>query len=156
VIAGNTSAVDRAMDLLKQAGAKRVIKLSVSAPFHCALMMPAQERLAVDLKAVDFTDLSTPLVTNANAEIITSGEQARSSLIKQVSSPVRWLESIEVLIGKGVKTFVEVGPGKVLSGLVRQIDREVQCLNIEDSNIADKLELLAASKDKEMGTAPAA
>ena len=105
VIAGNATAIDRAIELLKGAGAKRVIKLNVSAPFHCALMMPAQERLAVDLAQLEFQALSVPLVTNADAAIISDGERARASLIKQVSSPVRWLESIELLISKGVRHF---------------------------------------------------
>lgn len=151
VIAGNATAIDRAIELLKQAGAKRVIKLNVSAPFHCALMMPAQERLAADLNGVDFGDLRMPLVTNATAALIEKGEDARAALIKQVSSPVRWLESIELLIAKGVKTFVEVGPGKVLSGLLRQINRDVQCLNVEDSTLSDKLQLVTADEDKQLG-----
>jgi [acyl-carrier-protein] S-malonyltransferase len=142
VIAGNATAIDRAIELLKQAGAKRVIKLNVSAPFHCALMMPAQERLTVDLNNVEFSDLEMPLVTNAAAAAIEKGEEARAALIKQVSSPVRWLESIQLLIGKGVNTFVEVGPGKVLSGLIRQINRDVQCLNVEDSTLREKLQLV--------------
>jgi len=142
VIAGNATAIDRAIELLKQAGAKRVIKLNVSAPFHCALMMPAQERLTVDLNRVEFSDLEMPLVTNAAAGLIGKGEEARVALIKQVSSPVRWLESIQLLIGKGVNTFVEVGPGKVLSGLIRQINRDVQCLNVEDSTLREKLQLV--------------
>jgi [acyl-carrier-protein] S-malonyltransferase len=133
VIAGNTEAVDRASELLKSRGAKRVIKLNVSAPFHSALMMPAQERLAVDLAQIDFSDLATPLVTNVDAAVIQTGAQARDSLVRQVSSPVRWLETIQLLMGQGVDTFVEVGPGKVLSGLMRQISREVKCLNVEDA-----------------------
>lgn len=146
VIAGNAAAIDRAMELLKTAGAKRVIKLNVSAPFHCALMMLAQERLALDLTALEFRDLSVSLVTNADARIIDSGKDARAALIKQVSAPVRWLESIELLISKGVKTFVEVGPGKVLSGLVRQINREVQGLNVEDSTLSDKLQFVVSGQ----------
>jgi len=142
VIAGNATAIDRAIELLKQAGAKRVIKLNVSAPFHCTLMMPAQERLTIDLNNVEFNDLEMPLVTNAAAALIEKGEEARAALIKQVSSPVRWLESIQLLIGKGVNTFVEVGPGKVLSGLIRQINRDVQCLNVEDSTLREKLQLV--------------
>ncbi|MCU1265208.1 MAG: Malonyl CoA-acyl carrier protein transacylase [Acidobacteria bacterium] len=146
VIAGNAAAIDRAIELLKAAGAKRVIKLNVSAPFHCALMMPAQERLAIDLAELEFRDLRVPLLTNADARIIESGTDARAALIKQVSAPVRWLESIELLIGKGVNTFVEVGPGKVLSGLVRQISREVQCLNIDDSTLSDKLQFVVTGR----------
>jgi [acyl-carrier-protein] S-malonyltransferase len=136
VIAGNTAAVDRAIDLLKERGAKRAIKLKVSAPFHCALMIPAQERLAADLEDVVFEDLLLHLVTNVDASIIEpvngSSNDARDALIRQVSSPVRWLESMELLISEGVDTFVEVGPGKVLSGLLRQIKRDARSLNVED------------------------
>ncbi|HKZ77579.1 MAG TPA: ACP S-malonyltransferase [Pyrinomonadaceae bacterium] len=133
VIAGNTEAIDRATELLKDLGAKRVIRLNVSAPFHCALMMPAQERLAGDLAKLKLADLTVPLVTNVDAVGISTASQARESLIRQVSSPVRWLESIELLIRQGVETFVEVGPGRVLSGLIRQISREVKCHNVGDS-----------------------
>jgi [acyl-carrier-protein] S-malonyltransferase len=133
VIAGNTEAVDRASELLKSRGARRVLKLNVSAPFHCALMIPAQERLAVDLEAVGFDDLQVPLVTNVDAAIVEEAVTGRDSLVRQVSSPVRWLESVELLIKEGVDTFVEVGPGKVLTGLMRQISKDVRCLNVEDS-----------------------
>lgn len=132
VIAGNTEAIDRAIDLLKQKGAKRVVKLNVSAPFHCALMMPAQERLAEDLGALSLDDLLIPLVSNVDAAEVRKAIDARDALVRQVSSPVRWLESVELLIRKGIDTFVEVGPGKVLSGLMRQISREVKSLNVED------------------------
>ena len=133
VIAGNTEAVDRASELLRSGSAKRVIKLNVSAPFHSALMMPAQERLASDLDEIEFGDLTVPLVTNVDAAIIRRGPAARDALVRQVSSPVRWLESMELLIREGVDTFVEVGPGKVLTGLMRQISREVKCFNVEDA-----------------------
>ncbi len=133
VIAGDTEAVDRASELLKSRGAKRVLKLNVSAPFHSALMGPAQERLAVDLEAIGFDDLQVPLVTNVDAAVVGKGGEARAALIRQVSSPVRWLESVELLIKQGVDTFVEVGPGKVLTGLMRQISREVRCFNVEDA-----------------------
>ncbi len=133
VIAGNTEAIDRAIALLKERGAKRAVRLNVSAPFHCALMMPAQQRLAKDLEELKFRDLSIPLVTNVDAAVTGTGMQARDALIRQVSAPVRWLESIELLIREGVDTFVEVGPGKVLCGLLRQIDRSVRCFNIEDA-----------------------
>jgi [acyl-carrier-protein] S-malonyltransferase len=133
VIAGHSAAVDRAIALLKERGIRRAIKLKVSAPFHCALMMPAQERLAADLEKLEFHDLRMPLVTNVDAAAITSGAEARDALVRQVSSPVRWLESIELLSQEGVGTFVEVGPGKVLSGLVRQINAGARCLNVEDS-----------------------
>jgi [acyl-carrier-protein] S-malonyltransferase len=133
VIAGNAEAVDRAIELLKEKGAKRVVKLNVSAPFHCALMMPAQVRLGADLKALSLDDLRTPLVSNVDAIEVTEAVSARDSLVRQVSSPVRWLQSIELLIRQGVDTFVEIGPGKVLSGLLRQINRDVKSLNVEDS-----------------------
>ena len=133
VIAGHTEAIDRASELLKERGAKRVIKLNVSAPFHCSLMMPAQNRLAEDLHALVFGSLKTPLVTNVDAVAIAEGQAARESLVRQVSSPVRWLQSVELLIREGVDTFVEVGPGKVLTALMRQISREVKCFNVEDT-----------------------
>ena len=134
VIAGNAAAVDRAVDLLKERGARRAVKLNVSAPFHCALMKPAQERLAADLEQIDFKNLTTPVITNVSGKPINSGDEARSSLIRQVSQAVRWLESVEFLINQGVQTFIEIGPGKVLSGLVRQIDRGVRCVNVEDES----------------------
>ncbi len=142
VIAGHSEAVDRASELLKGRGAKRVIKLNVSAPFHSDLMKPAQERLAAELETVAFHNLAMPLVTNVDATEITSGEEARESLVRQVTAPVRWLESMEEMIAKGVETFVEVGPGKVLSGLMRQINREVKCFNVED---AESLKSAAAA-----------
>lgn len=133
VIAGDSAAVDRAIELLKERGAKRAIRLNVSAPFHCALMNPAQDRLAEDLEQLEFHDLSVPLVTNVDAAKITAGRDARDALVRQVSSPVRWHETVTYLVQQGVDTFVEVGPGKVLSGLVRQIERSARSLNVEDS-----------------------
>jgi [acyl-carrier-protein] S-malonyltransferase len=132
VIAGDTAAIDRAIVLLKERGAKRAMKLNVSAPFHCALMKPAQNRLAADLLRIRFEDLTTPLVTNVDAKAVRGGAEARDALVRQVSQPVRWLESVEFLINEGVQSFIEIGPGKVLSGLVRQIDRNLRCVNIED------------------------
>lgn len=132
VIAGNSEAVDRAIEKLKAAGARRVVKLNVSAPFHCALMMPAQQRLAVDLGKLSLDELSIPLISNVDAIAIHTAAAAGDSLIRQVSSPVRWLESMNLLLEVGVDTFVEVGPGKVLNGLLRQINREAKCLNVED------------------------
>jgi [acyl-carrier-protein] S-malonyltransferase len=105
-------------------------------------MKPAQERLAAELETVAFHNLAMPLVTNVDATEITSGEEARESLVRQVTAPVRWLESMEEMIAKGVETFVEVGPGKVLSGLMRQINREVKCFNVED---AESLKSAAAA-----------
>jgi [acyl-carrier-protein] S-malonyltransferase len=138
VIAGHAAAVDRAIALLKERWGKRAIKLNVSAPFHSALMMPAQVRLAAELEKLEFHDLRLPLVTNVDASVITEGAAARESLVRQVSSPVRWLESVQLLIKEGVQTFVEVGPGKVLCGLVRQIERTANCLNIGDAESLGK------------------
>jgi [acyl-carrier-protein] S-malonyltransferase len=132
VIAGAAGAIDRAILILKERGAKRALKLNVSAPFHCAMMKPAQDRLAADLDTIQFSDSEMPVVTNVDGRAATSADLLRDSLVRQVSQPVRWLESVEFLIGQGVKTFIEIGPGKVLSGLVRQIDRSVQCVNVED------------------------
>jgi len=132
VIAGAAGAIDRAIVILKERGAKRAMKLNVSAPFHCAMMKPAQDRLAADLDTIQFSDSEIPLVTNVDARAVRSADLLRDSLVRQVSQPVRWLESVEFLISQGVKTFIEIGPGKVLSGLVRQIDRSVQCVNVEN------------------------
>jgi [acyl-carrier-protein] S-malonyltransferase len=132
VIAGDADAVSRAMELLKERGAKKTVLLNVSAPFHCALMMPAQERLAEVLGSIEFRELETPLVENVSGKVNVNPERAKAALIDQVSSPVRWAQSIENMINDGVGTFVEIGPGKVLSGLVKQINRDVRCLNIFD------------------------
>jgi len=133
VIAGNTEAVDRAIELLK-AVAKRVIKLNVSAPFHCALMRPAQEKLGSHLERLAFNEPRMPVVTNVDAKVTTAPAELRDALLRQVSAPVRWLESMQLLLDKnGVQTFVEIGPGKVLSGLMRQTNRDAKCLNVEDA-----------------------
>ena len=132
VIAGNTAAVERAMELAKAAGARKVVRLPVSAPFHCALMKPAQDRLAKDLDEIAFRDLSIPLVNNFGATEVRSSDEARQGLKDQVPNPVRWEESVRYLAAQGVDHFVEVGPGKVLSGLLRGIDRSLRASNVED------------------------
>jgi [acyl-carrier-protein] S-malonyltransferase len=132
VISGHADAVKRAVEIASQLGAKRAVVLPVSAPFHCSLMMPAQEKLEKDLKKTQFGALRVPLVTNVDADTETSGDEARDALIRQVTMPVRWEESVRELIDEGVNTFVEVGPGRVLSGLLRQIERSVGTLNVED------------------------
>ncbi|HJU91376.1 MAG TPA: ACP S-malonyltransferase [Pyrinomonadaceae bacterium] len=132
VIAGNSEAVDRAIESLKGV-AKRVIKLNVSAPFHCALMKPAQDRLAPDLGALTFNEPAMPVVTNADARPTSAPNELRDALVRQVSATVRWSESMELLVQQGVDTFVEAGPGKVLTGLMRQISRDVKTLNVEDA-----------------------
>ncbi len=133
VISGHAAGVKRAVEIASQWGAKRAVMLPVSAPFHCALMEPAQKKLEPELRAAAFSALRVPLITNVDAEAITSGEEARDALIRQVVMPVRWLDSIRELIEEGVRIFVEVGPGKVLTGLLRQIDRSVRCFNVEDA-----------------------
>jgi [acyl-carrier-protein] S-malonyltransferase len=133
VISGSAAAVKRAVEIASQSGAKRAVILPVSAPFHCGLMAPSQSRLEPDLRAATFAALRFPVVTNVDAETIASGEEARDALIRQVTQPVRWLDSVHEMIELGVTIFVEVGPGKVLSGLMRQIDRSVRCFNVEDA-----------------------
>jgi [acyl-carrier-protein] S-malonyltransferase len=145
VISGHAGAVKRAVEIASQLGAKRAVMLAVSAPFHSALMMPAQEKLAAELKKIHFANLRMPLVTNVDADTETSGDEARDALIRQVSMPVRWEESVRLLIDEGVNTFVEVGPSRVLTGLLRQIERSVATLNVEDEKS------LAATVDKIAG-----
>jgi [acyl-carrier-protein] S-malonyltransferase len=147
VISGHATAVKRAVEIASQLGAKRAVILPVSAPFHCALMMPAQEKLTADLDKTAFSDLSVPLVTNVDADTETTGNEAKDALVRQVSMPVRWEESVRLLIDEGVNTFVEVGPGRVLTGLLRQIERSVAALNIEDEkSLATTLEKIAGAK----------
>jgi [acyl-carrier-protein] S-malonyltransferase len=133
VISGNAAAVKRAVEIASQSGAKRAVILPVSAPFHCALMMPAQQRLEPDLRSAKFSDLRFPLITNVDAEAVSRGHEVRDALVRQVTQPVRWLDSIHEMIEGGATIFVEVGPGKVLTGLLRQIDRSVRGLNVEDA-----------------------
>src|SRR5215203_2313613 len=131
VIAGNTEAIDRACEILKGKGAKRAIKLNVSAPFHCDLMMPAEERLAVDLSELKYGDFRFPIVHNVDAEENQDAGKVADALKRQVSSTVKWLQSIERLRTLGVEKFIEVGPGKVLSSLLRQNDREAATMNVD-------------------------
>lgn len=126
VIAGHTKAVERAMELAKAAGAKRVIQLPVSAPFHCPLMLPAQQKMRDELQAAHFHDLFIPLVNNWQAREIQWATDARHGLFEQIPNPVRWTETVRLISAKGVKRFVEVGPGSVLIGLCRNIDPSLQ------------------------------
>lgn len=147
VISGHAGAVKRAVEAASQLGAKRAVVLPVSAPFHSALMAPAQERLAVDLQKTEFGTLRVPLVTNVDADTITQGEEAREALIRQVTAAVRWEESVRMLIDEGVNTFVEVGPSRVLTGLLRQIERSVATLNVEDEkSLSATMEKIAAAR----------
>jgi [acyl-carrier-protein] S-malonyltransferase len=138
VISGAAATVERAADLCKQAGAKRTVMLQVSAPFHCALMQPAQDALAADLATLTFTNPRFPVACNVDARLLTHSVEVADCLIRQVTGPVRWVECIQLLITKGATHFIEVGPGKVLSGLMRQIDRNQKSLNVEDSASLEK------------------
>jgi [acyl-carrier-protein] S-malonyltransferase len=144
VISGHTRAVERATELADERGAKRAKLLPVSAPFHCSLMKPAQDRLAADLQAVSFQEPNVPVVCNVDAVMVTTGDAARDALIRQVTGSVRWEPSIRTLIAHGVDTFVEFGPGKVLCGLMRQIDRSKTAVNVGDEeSLANAVENLA-------------
>ena len=132
VISGNSHAVARAVQLATERGAKKAVSLPVSAPFHCALMQPAQDRLAADLRALTFHDPSCPVLCNVDAVSVMSAEAAQDALIRQVTGAVRWDESIRKLIEMGASLFIEVGPGKVLWGLMRQIDRSKASLTVGD------------------------
>ncbi len=147
VISGHAAAVKRAVEIASQLGAKRAVILAVSAPFHSALMMPAQIKLELDLKQTAFAPLRVPLVTNVDADTVETGDEAREALIRQVTMPVRWQESIRLLIDEGVNTFVEAGPGRVLTGLLRQIERSVATLNVEDEkSLAATVEKIAGAR----------
>jgi [acyl-carrier-protein] S-malonyltransferase len=149
VVAGNTGAVERAAEGAKAAGAKRAIMLQVSAPFHCSLMHPAQDRLAADLHQLRFHDPEVPVIANVDAEPKRVAAGARDALIRQVTGAVRWEECIRKLIAAEVDTFVEVGPGKVLTGLTRQIDRSKTCVNVEDeASLQKAVNLLDPNKTR--------
>jgi [acyl-carrier-protein] S-malonyltransferase len=150
VIAGAASAVHRALDLAAAKGARRSVLLPVSAPFHCGLMQPAQERLRKDLTQIHFNDLRFPLINNVDATELCLGHQVADSLVRQICSPVRWTASIQFLIEKGVGLFVEVGPGRVLSALVRQIDKTVKTTNVEDGKtLNETLDMIKSFASKE-------
>lgn len=136
VIAGHRAAVERAVAELKARKAGRPKLLPVSAPFHSLLMKPAEEALARELAVTEFRDLAFPLVTNVDARFITKGGEARDSLIRQVCAPVRWTDSVRLLIENGVGRFIEVGPKNVLCGLIKQIDATVTYINAEDAQTA--------------------
>jgi [acyl-carrier-protein] S-malonyltransferase len=132
VISGSKAAVERATELAKTKGAKRTVMLPVSAPFHCSLMQPAQDRLATDLAALTFHDPRMPVITNIDAAAKTTAAASRDALVRQVTGAVRWVGCIQTLAAQGADLFLEVGPGKVLCGLMRQIDRAKTCVNVED------------------------
>ncbi|MFQ5559739.1 MAG: ACP S-malonyltransferase [Nitrospinota bacterium] len=134
VIAGEKAGVLRAMELAKEAGAKRAILLPVSAPFHTELIKEAEIRLMEDIKNTPFSDPKFPVVTNVDALPVTNVEESKNALVRQVCGPVRWVESIQYLVSQGVTQFVEIGPGKVLSGLVRRIDRGVKVYSVSNES----------------------
>ena len=138
VISGHAAAVERAVKLAQERGAKRAIILPVSAPFHCSLMKPAQEKLAVDLQKLKLSAPKIPVVSNVYAKPVEDAESAREALIRQVTGSVKWEQSMRLLIAQGVDTFVEIGPGKVLCGLMRQIDRSQKCFNVSDETSLQK------------------
>lgn len=144
VISGDAAAVERGVKIAQERGAKRAVLLPVSAPFHCSLMKPAQERLATDLEKLTFSAPRVPVICNVYARPIEEAETAREALVRQVTGSVRWSDSMQWLIQHGVQTFVEVGPGKVLCGLMRQIDRSKKCGNVEDeASLQKTLEFLS-------------
>lgn len=148
VISGHRQAVERAAELAKTQGAKRAVMLVVSAPFHCALMQPAQDRLEKDLQEFQLGNPEIPVISNIDAAPKTTGEGARQALVRQVTGAVQWAKSMQTLIDLGVKTFIEAGPGKVLMGLMRQIDRSQTCLNAQDEASLKKVsELFTAAKE---------
>jgi [acyl-carrier-protein] S-malonyltransferase len=152
VIAGHRTAVERAVELARKRGAKRAVMLNVSAPFHCALLKPAEDRLAVELERTEIRDPQVPLVNNVDARIVRTASAVLDGLKRQVTAPVRWEDSIRVLRSEGVDVFIEVGPGKVLSGLVRQIDREAECLHVEDiASLAEVEERFRVKESKDKG-----
>jgi [acyl-carrier-protein] S-malonyltransferase len=138
VVAGHAAAVDRAVEACRAAGARKAVRLAVSAPFHCALMAPAQTRLAADLARVPFRDAAVPVVNNADARAVRTADECRDGLVRQVSAPVRWQESVERLAREGATTFVEVGQGTVLSGLIRRIVKGAKILHVEDPASLEK------------------
>jgi len=146
VISGHTAAIERAAKLAEERGAKRAKILPVSAPFHCSLMKPAQDLLAEDLKALNFSAPQFPVIANVYAKAVEDAVSSREALIRQVTGSVKWSESVQLLISRGVQVFLEVGPGKVLCGLMRQIDRAKKTLNVEDeASLQKALEYLAAA-----------
>jgi len=138
VISGEAGAVEAAMDELKKNGAKRCVKLNVSAPFHSSLMKPAMEKLAEDLKKVRFYEMTVPVVTNVGGRIITRSEEFRHILAQQIVSPVQWVDCVRTMIERGIKTFIEIGPGRVLSGLIKRLDKTLTVINIEKPEDIEK------------------
>ncbi len=146
VIAGEKKAVEKAMELAKAAGAKKVIPLAVSVPSHCGMMKQAGERLARELEQVNISDLRMPIVNNADAKFLRAASELRPSLVRQISSPLFWEDSIRNMATDGIDTFIEIGPGKVLSGLVKRIAKDAKVMNVEDlKSMSDTLGAVGVS-----------
>jgi [acyl-carrier-protein] S-malonyltransferase len=147
VISGHAAAIERAVKLASDRGAKKAKTLPVSAPFHCSLMKPAQDRLAADLTSLPFGTPKVPVACNVDAAIVNDADSSRDALIRQVTGSVKWEQSIRLLIREGVRVFIEVGPGKVLWGLMRQIDRGPTSLYVGDeASLQKTMEQFAATK----------
>lgn len=138
VVAGEVKAVEKLVELSKAKGAKRSMLLPVSAPFHCSLLKPAGDNLALELDKVELKDMELPVVTNVTAQYVTDKSGVKELLVKQVSSSVKWEECVRAMIGDGVDTFIEIGPGKVLSGFVKKIGKDVRVLNVDDLESLNK------------------
>jgi [acyl-carrier-protein] S-malonyltransferase len=143
VIAGHKGAVERAAEAAKAAGAKRAVMLPVSAPFHCPLMKPAQNHMKAELESIEFADLRFPLINNCQAREVRTGAEARAGLIEQIPSPVRWMQSVKYLASKGVTAYVEVGPGSVLTGLLRTIDSTLKGSRFGEAEDMEKMNVAA-------------
>ncbi len=139
VITGLKPAVEKAAKVLNESGAKRVIELNVSGPFHSKFLKTAGEKMSVELEKINLTELEIPYVTNVTGEYVSDISKTKELLVKQISSPVKWEQSVRNMINNGVDTFVEIGPGKTLAGFIRKIDRNVKCINISTVDDLDKL-----------------
>jgi [acyl-carrier-protein] S-malonyltransferase len=138
VISGATAAVEKAVELVKARGARRAVMLAVSAPFHCVMMMPAEQAVTEFLAGIEISDPKIPVAANISGKLVTTAEEVRDALIQQVTGAVRWVDCVKTLSDAGTTTFIEVGPGKVLTGLLRQIDRNLKCLNVDDPTSLEK------------------
>jgi [acyl-carrier-protein] S-malonyltransferase len=147
VISGALAAVEKAAALAKSKGARRAVMLPVSAPFHCALMQPAQEEVERVLAGIALSDPRIPVAANVDGKLVTTASEVRDALIRQVTGAVRWVDCIHALVEAGAETFIEVGPGKVLCGLLKQIDPALKSLNVENAaSLESTLTALAAAK----------
>ncbi len=149
VITGKKAAVEEASQRLQEAGAKRVIPLNVSGPFHSAMLKEAGEQLAKALEEVSLNELQIPYITNVTAECVKKSQQIKSLLAKQISSPVKWQQSVETMIADGVDTFIEIGPGKTLAGFMRKIDRNVKVYNVQTVEDVENVLLLTKNRNKQ-------